>query len=116
MNREPTGASGVPNREQAWSFQAGIVYEINDFLSVYGSYSESFNPNFGIDIDGQPLEAEIGEGFDVGVKSMLLDDRLFISASYFYITKIQYRHRGHQRSRLSLRCLGGRWRAAQPGL
>lgn len=87
VDRKPTGESGVPNHEQAWSFQAGIVYEITDSLSVYGSYSESFNPNFGVDINGLPLEAETGEGFDVGIKATLLDERLFVSACYFYINK-----------------------------
>jgi iron complex outermembrane receptor protein len=66
--------------------RVGIVYQPIEELSLYTSYSRSFNPNTGTTISGDPLEPEKGEGYEVGVKAQLLD-RLFATLAYFDITK-----------------------------
>jgi iron complex outermembrane receptor protein len=46
-------------------------------LSAYASYGESFNPNTnGRDIDGLPLEAQRGDGFELGLKGDWFDNKL----------------------------------------
>ncbi|MEM9245152.1 MAG: TonB-dependent siderophore receptor, partial [Cyanobacteria bacterium P01_F01_bin.153] len=65
----------------------GIVYQPTDTISLYGSYAQSFNPNSGTDIEGNTLEPETGEGFEVGIKADIIPDRLSATLAYFNITR-----------------------------
>ena len=67
--------------------RVGIVYQPIKLVSLYASYSRSFAPNPETDSDGQPLEPEEGEGFEVGVKSEFLEGKLFTTLAYFNIDK-----------------------------
>ena len=67
--------------------RVGLVYQPIPNLSLYASYSRSFTPNAGLTADGNFLEPEEGEGFEVGLKAELLNDRLFATVAYFDITK-----------------------------
>lgn len=72
----------------AWTPRVGIVYQPIKEVSLYASYSQSFNPNIdAFDVNGNPLEPEQGEGYEVGVKTELLGGKLFTTLSYFDITK-----------------------------
>ncbi len=71
----------------ALSPRVGIVYQPIEELSLYASYSRSFNPNTGATASGDLLEPEKGEGYEVGVKAELLEGRLFATLAYFDITK-----------------------------
>ncbi|PPS45605.1 TonB-dependent siderophore receptor [Chroococcidiopsis sp. TS-821] len=73
--------------DDAWTPRVGIVYQPIEYLSLYASYSQSFNPNTGVAADGNPFEPEKGEGFEVGVKAELLDGNLLATLAYFDITK-----------------------------
>ena len=87
FNRDPLKKSVSPAQSKsATSFQGGIVYQFRDNISVYGSYSESFTPNFGLDKNNKPLDPEIGKGFETGVKAGL-SGGLDINAAFFHITK-----------------------------
>jgi iron complex outermembrane receptor protein len=65
----------------------GIVYQPVEELSLYASYSRSFNPNSATTVGGDTLEPEKGEGYEVGVKAELLERRLSATLAYFDITK-----------------------------
>ncbi|MEM9770505.1 MAG: TonB-dependent receptor [Cyanobacteria bacterium P01_D01_bin.73] len=65
----------------------GIVYQPSDTIALYASYAQSFTPNSGTDIDGNVLEPETGEGFEVGVKADIIPDRLSATLTYFNITR-----------------------------
>ena len=66
----------------------GIVYQPIEPISLYANYSQSFVPNTqDTDADGQPLEPETGEGFDVGIKAEIVKNRLSATLGYFNITK-----------------------------
>ncbi len=67
--------------------RVGIVYQPIEEVSLYASYSRSFNPNTETTISGDPFEPEEGEGYEVGVKAQLLEDKLFATLAYFDITK-----------------------------
>ncbi|PWQ95177.1 TonB-dependent siderophore receptor [Leucothrix arctica] len=71
------------------SFNAGAVYRVNDSLSVYGSYAESFNPQSipTFDASGDQLAPEEGEQFEVGVKFSSANERLNLNLALFDITK-----------------------------
>ncbi|AUS99575.1 TonB-dependent siderophore receptor [Nostoc sp. CENA543] len=72
----------------AFTPRIGIVYQPSKEVSLYASYSQSFNPNIDqFDVNGNPLEPERGEGYEVGVKTELLEGKLSATLSYFDITK-----------------------------
>jgi iron complex outermembrane recepter protein len=65
----------------------GLLYQFNDRLSAYGSYSQSFAPNPGTTASGAALEPQRGKGYEIGVKSDLIDGKLFATLAYFDISK-----------------------------
>jgi iron complex outermembrane receptor protein len=67
--------------------RVGLLYQPVEELALFGNYSQSFNPNTAATASGQPLEPERGEGFEVGVKTELLDQKLLATLTYFNITK-----------------------------
>ncbi len=67
--------------------QLGLLYQFNKGLSAYGSYSQSFLPNSGTTLSGAALEPQRGKGYEIGVKSDLIDGKLFATLAYFDISK-----------------------------
>ncbi|WP_310426605.1 TonB-dependent siderophore receptor [Chamaesiphon sp. VAR_48_metabat_135_sub] len=65
----------------------GLLYQFNNRLSAYGSYSQSFTPNSGTTVSGAALEPQRGKGYEIGVKSDLIDGKLFATLAYFDISK-----------------------------
>lgn len=82
----PFGSETSQN-DDAVTPRFGIVYQPVEFLSLFASYSQSFEPNFGTTSDGDPLEPLEGEGFEIGIKAEFLDGNLFANLSYFDITQ-----------------------------
>ncbi|PIG95191.1 TonB-dependent siderophore receptor [Gloeocapsopsis sp. IPPAS B-1203] len=79
-------AEATSRSDSAWSPRLGVVYQPLENLSLYASYSQSFVPSFARGIDGDFLEPETSEGFEIGVKVDLLDG-LLATLAYFDITK-----------------------------
>ncbi|MEH2291111.1 TonB-dependent siderophore receptor [Nostoc sp.] len=73
--------------DHAFTPRVGILYQPSKAISLYASYSESFTPNTTNTETGQPLEPERGKGYEFGVKTELLDDKVFATLAYFDITK-----------------------------
>jgi iron complex outermembrane receptor protein len=74
------------------SGQLGLLYQFNDGLSVYGSYSESFIPNYpevtsGTVAPDEDLDPEEAEQYEVGIKSSLMNDKLRITAAAYELTR-----------------------------
>jgi iron complex outermembrane recepter protein len=65
----------------------GLLYQLNDKLSLYGSYSQSFTPNTATTSSGAVLDPQRGKGYEFGVKSELLDGKLLATLAYFDISK-----------------------------
>jgi iron complex outermembrane receptor protein len=82
-----TRASKVNQQDTAVTPRLGILYRILPELSIYGSYSRSFNPNSGTTVQGNLLEPETGEGLEAGLKVDLLKGKLFATAAYFDLKK-----------------------------
>ena len=82
-----TTTSETTQNNDAFTPRVGIVYQPTQALSLYGSYSRSFTPTTSTTAAGEPLEPERGEGWEVGVKAELLENRLFATLAYFDITK-----------------------------
>ena len=83
---DPTGRSVSQNVDD-FTPRLGLVYQPIPELAIYGSYSRSFVPSGSTDIAGDFLEPEEGEGYEIGLKTELLDRRLVATLAYFDITK-----------------------------
>ncbi|ADM09532.1 ferrichrome-iron receptor [Parvularcula bermudensis HTCC2503] len=69
--------------------QGGIVIRPNDALSLYASYTESFNPNSvqRRDANGESFNPERGEQTEAGLKASLFDEQLNLTFAVFDIEK-----------------------------
>jgi iron complex outermembrane receptor protein len=80
-------ASETSQTDSAVTPNVGIVYQPIEPISLYTSYSRSFLPAEDLDTEGEFLEPETGEGFDVGIKAELMENRLAGTLAFFDITK-----------------------------
>ncbi|WP_250123335.1 TonB-dependent siderophore receptor [Chroococcidiopsis sp. CCMEE 29] len=83
---DPTSSEANPTND-AFSPQVGIVYKPIEPISLYASYSRSFEPNSGTTASGEFLEPERGTQYEVGVKADLLDGRLFTTLAFYHLTR-----------------------------
>jgi outer membrane receptor for ferric coprogen and ferric-rhodotorulic acid len=68
--------------------RAGLTFDANEHVAVYGLYAESFIPvTFAIASDGNPLEPEVGNIAELGVKTEWLDRKLGINAAVFRLER-----------------------------
>jgi len=74
--------------DSALSPRVGIVYQPIEPVSLYGSYTESFQPSFGTsrNVDDSPFEPETGRQFEVGLKADLTE-QLSLTFAVFDIRK-----------------------------
>ena len=65
----------------------GATYQLNQFLSFYGSYSRSFSPTLAAQFTpgGQPFQPEFGHQYEVGVRTSELHGRLSSSLAFYRI-------------------------------
>ncbi|TVP63378.1 MAG: TonB-dependent siderophore receptor [Nodularia sp. (in: Bacteria)] len=80
-------SSETTQNDDAFTPQIGIVYQTTPELGIYANYSQSFTPNSGATISGDPLKPQTGQGYEFGLKAELLDGRLFANLAYFDTTK-----------------------------
>lgn len=74
--------------DSRFSPRLGIVYQPSDTTSIYGSWSNSFNPQvFSRSSTGESFEPETGEQFEVGIKQEFFANRLAATLAYFDISK-----------------------------
>jgi len=68
--------------------RVGVLWQAQDWLSLYGNYVESFgDANTGIDFFGNQLPPETAQQWEVGLKSEFFDGRLSATLSYYDLTK-----------------------------
>jgi iron complex outermembrane recepter protein len=71
----------------AFSPRIGLVYQPSKNVSLYTSYSQSFNPSIGRNPDNKPFEPTRGTQYEVGAKVDFLDGRLSATLAAYNITK-----------------------------
>ncbi|MDF5706212.1 MAG: TonB-dependent siderophore receptor [Nostoc sp. S4] len=90
---DPTGNNLIGDESvdhlynEAFSPRVGIVYQPIEPISIYASYSRSFNPSDSRTVDGTQLPPERGTQYEVGVKGELIKDRLSATFAAYDITK-----------------------------
>lgn len=70
----------------AFSPRIGLVYQPSNTISLYASYSRSFNQAIGLSQDGSAFEPSRGTQYEIGVKADFLD-RLSATLAAYEITK-----------------------------
>ncbi len=75
------------NVDRKFTPRAGIIYQPIELVSLYFSYSRSFQPVLSFDRLNNPFVPETGEQFEGGVKIGFLSNRLTATAAVFDITR-----------------------------
>ena len=73
--------------ETAFSPRLGLVYKPSENVSIYTSYSQSFNPTIGQSVALDIFEPERGRQFEVGIKTSIFDDRFSGTLAYYDLTR-----------------------------
>jgi catecholate siderophore receptor len=76
--------------DRQWSPRAGIVYQPNPWVSLYGSFSRSFQPSgegLSLAVNATELKPEITENFELGSKFDFLRGRLSSTVSLFRLNR-----------------------------
>lgn len=77
----------ISQADEALSPRAGLVFEANENISLYASYSEGFRPNGGTNFAGNAFEPEESESFEAGIKWSNGDDTLNGTLAFFQAEK-----------------------------
>jgi outer membrane receptor for ferric coprogen and ferric-rhodotorulic acid len=67
------------------SYRGGLVYEFLPGANAYVSYSQAFNPQTNIDINGAVLPPVKGDQYEAGIKYRPVNERLLLTAAVFEI-------------------------------
>lgn len=70
----------------AFSPRVGIVYQPIEPVSLYASYSRSFTPVSGTDVNNETFDPERGTGFEIGVKTEIIKNKLFSTLALYDTT------------------------------
>jgi len=71
----------------AFNPRIGLVYQPNDIISLYASYSRSFRQAPGFNPDSRAFEPTRGTQYEIGVRTDLLDGRLSTNLAAYHLTK-----------------------------
>lgn len=80
-------AGRIAREDNAFSPRAGLLYQVQDWLSVYGSYTESFSSNNGVSAGGANFDPQKGKQYEVGIKTESQDKRFSSALAFFELTK-----------------------------
>ena len=67
--------------------QVGVLLKVLPDVSIFGTYSESIEPNTAVDADGNASEPIESQSYDFGIKTELLGGRLTSTLAYFDIKR-----------------------------
>ncbi|MEM9002222.1 MAG: TonB-dependent siderophore receptor [Cyanobacteria bacterium P01_F01_bin.86] len=82
FNTEP-----IELNDAAFSPRVGLVYKPSENISIYTSYSQSFNPVIGQSAELEVFEPERGRQFEVGIKTSFLNDKFSSTLAYYDLTR-----------------------------
>lgn len=71
--------------DRAFSPRVGLVYQPTNHTTVFSSYSNSFSPNSGRDINQQPLKPSFVDQFELGVKNDFFEGLLSANLTLYRI-------------------------------
>lgn len=81
-------SSSGDDSADAFTPRVGVTYEFVPGMAAYANYSQSFDPQwFYTDSNGEVVDPERGENFEVGLKTELLEGRLKTLLALFHLTR-----------------------------
>lgn len=72
--------------DTAFSPKVGILYKLADNVSLYGSFSRSFNQVTGATAEAETFEPSRGTQYEVGAKANWLNNRLSTTLAFYDLT------------------------------
>lgn len=85
-----SASSGAHSRKKddAVTGRVGLTYDLTEQISVYTQYAQSFLPVlYSVDQDGNILDPETGEIYELGLKTEWFDGRLGVSTAIYRIDR-----------------------------
>jgi len=79
----PTPDSGT--KETAFSPKVGLIYNPDENLSVFATYTNSFAPNTGFDESGSALKASTVDQYEIGIKKNLWNNAVGVNLTAYQI-------------------------------
>lgn len=80
-----TTGSGNREFENELTPYAGLIYDIDEYHSVYASYTDIFKPQSSKGINGDYLDPIVGKNYETGIKGEYFDKRLNTAISIFRV-------------------------------
>ena len=77
----------IEQKDEAFTWRAGVVYTADNGLAPYASYSQSFAPQVGVDFNGASFVPSEGEQFEAGVRYQKPGSKLLLSAAVYQLTQ-----------------------------
>lgn len=99
--------------DNAFSPKLGLVYQPTKDMSLFASYSNSFTPNTGTTVDGQPIEASIIDQYEAGIKKDFWKGVLSTNVTVYQITNsnlaqtAEFDANGNPNSNTNIKTLNG---------
>ncbi|MGS0896585.1 TonB-dependent siderophore receptor [Burkholderia stagnalis] len=80
---------GTASRQfnRAFTGRAGLTYVFDNGIAPYFSYTESFTPQIGTDINGKVFDPERGRQYEIGIKYQPKNYDAMFSAALFNLTR-----------------------------
>ncbi|MFD2571570.1 TonB-dependent siderophore receptor [Spirosoma soli] len=85
LTQAETRGPAETKTDAAFSPKVALMYQPTRNTSFFGSYSNNFTINNGVDIYGQILKPSIVDQFEAGVKNELLNGRLTANVGVYHI-------------------------------
>jgi iron complex outermembrane receptor protein len=86
-SRDTVAETDSEQDDTAFSPTIGLVYQPSEEISLYGSFSRSFQPNFAIRADGSFLEPERGTQYEIGMRGVFFNSRLTSNLAFYRLIK-----------------------------
>ncbi len=108
-----TSAPGTKRIDKAFTPKVGLVFQPTNSLSLFTSYANSFTPNSGVTVDGEPLEASLIDQVEAGIKKEWYAGRLTTNLTVYRIVNsnlsqtAEFRADGTPNTDTNIRVLSG---------
>jgi iron complex outermembrane receptor protein len=85
---EPTPYQAFDYNTGGYTYQLGLSFALAPGVNLYANKSSGFNPQPQIDTNtGKPLASNTSQGYEIGLKTSLLNNRLNLTANHFLINE-----------------------------
>lgn len=87
------GGTRSTQKDDAFTGRVGLTYLFDSGIAPYVSYSTSFDPEIGLDSEGNPFKPSTAEQYEVGIKYQPVGGDSFFALSAFDLTRQNIRTR-----------------------